>query len=194
VEVTHLAYDGTLQTAQLALVSAKLRSSLLLEGHMQTDGLAALEGDDGDTFLQLARRLTEGDHGADDAQGALDALAAEEAAANDDLLDAEVKEQLARVAAQGPIPEVLPSGALDGLGAELGDPDGAPAADTAFETAAAQKPREAAASDAGGPAALQPSRQLTFLELRDELLRRGVTLPQRRGRKAAPEQAPLFGG
>lgn len=59
VEVSHLAYDATLQTAQLALVSAKLRSSLLLEGHMQTDGLAALEGDDSDTFVQLARRLTQ---------------------------------------------------------------------------------------------------------------------------------------
>ena len=175
VEVTHLAYDGTLQTAQLALVSAKLRSSLMLEGHMQTDGLAALAGDDGDTFVQLARRLTQEDAGGADAQEALDALATFENEANDDLLAEEVKEELARVAAEGPVPAVIPPEPAAGPAAEPDGTTGVPLA-----------------ADAARTPALQPSRQLSFLQLRQELLRKGVKLPKPRGRRAAPGQASLF--
>jgi hypothetical protein len=74
VEVTHLVYDGTLQAEALALVAAKLRSALLVEGELPDDGLAALEGDEQDLFIALARRLTEA--GATD-DASLEALFAE---------------------------------------------------------------------------------------------------------------------
>lgn len=177
VEVTHLAYDGTLQTAQLALVSAKLRSSLMLEGHMQTDGLAALEGDDGDTFVQLARRLTQEDASSTDAVAALDALATFEEEANDDLLAEEVKDELARVAAEGAVPEVVPLSPPDHLPVEPWDTTGVTVA-----AELAQTP----------PPMLQSSRQLSFTQLREELLRKGVKLPKARGRRPMPGQASLF--
>jgi hypothetical protein len=59
VEVTHLAYKGTLQAEALALVAAKMRSSLMIEGDLPEDGLAALGAVDQDVLLALARRLTE---------------------------------------------------------------------------------------------------------------------------------------
>ena len=59
VEVTHLVYEGTLQAEALALVSAKMRSSLMIEGELPEDGLAALEANDQDVMLALARRLTD---------------------------------------------------------------------------------------------------------------------------------------
>lgn len=59
VEVTFLVYEGTLQAEALALVAAKMRSALMVEGELPEDGLAALEGDGQDVFLTLARRLTE---------------------------------------------------------------------------------------------------------------------------------------
>jgi len=59
VEVTYLVYEGTLQAEALALVAAKMRSSLMIEGELPEDGLAALEGDGQDVFVNLARRLTD---------------------------------------------------------------------------------------------------------------------------------------
>lgn len=58
VEVTHLVYAGTLQADALALIAAKMRSALMIEGDLPEDGLAALEGDGTDLMLALARRLT----------------------------------------------------------------------------------------------------------------------------------------
>ena len=58
VEVTHLVYGGTLQADALALVAAKMRSALMVDGELPEDGLAALEGDGQDTILALARRRT----------------------------------------------------------------------------------------------------------------------------------------
>lgn len=59
VEATHLAYGETLQAEALALVAAKMRSALMIEGELPEDGLAALDGDGQDMLLALARRLTE---------------------------------------------------------------------------------------------------------------------------------------
>lgn len=59
VEVNHLVYSGTLQADALALVAAKVKASMMIEGELPEDGLAALEGDGQDVFMALARRLTE---------------------------------------------------------------------------------------------------------------------------------------
>jgi hypothetical protein len=59
VEVTFLVYKGTLQAQALALVAAKMRSALMIEGELSEHGLAALDGDGHDVLLALARRLTE---------------------------------------------------------------------------------------------------------------------------------------
>ena len=59
VEVTYLVYEGTLQAEALALIAAKMRSALMIEGDLPEDGLAALEGDGTDLMLALARRLTQ---------------------------------------------------------------------------------------------------------------------------------------
>ncbi|MFN8632929.1 MAG: DEAD/DEAH box helicase family protein [Chloroflexota bacterium] len=59
VEVTFMVYERTLQAEALALVAAKMRSALMIEGELHEDGLAALEGDDQDMLLALAHRLTE---------------------------------------------------------------------------------------------------------------------------------------
>lgn len=63
VEVTYLVYEDTLQAEALALVAAKLRAALLVDGELPEDGLAALEGDGQDLFVTLARRLVDGDGG-----------------------------------------------------------------------------------------------------------------------------------
>ncbi len=180
VEVSHLAYDATLQTAQLALVSAKLRSSLLLEGHMQTDGLAALEGDEGDTFVQLARRLTEeAEDELPDAQAALEELSTLEAEGNDDLLSEETREELARVFADQPeVPALIP------FPERVVGP-------MMIESEAAEQPDTAPEAPAESSPAVQ-SRQLSFLDLRAELARRGAKLPKARIRKPTPGQVSLF--
>src|SRR5262249_18018460 len=54
VEVTHLVYGDTLQADALALVAAKVRSSLMVEGDLPEDGLAAVEADGQDMFVALA--------------------------------------------------------------------------------------------------------------------------------------------
>ncbi|MDA8219821.1 MAG: helicase-related protein, partial [Dehalococcoidales bacterium] len=90
VEVTYLVYEGTLQAEALALVAAKMRSSLMIEGELPEDGLAALEGGEQDVFLSLARRLTEQGSGE---ERSLEALFAQtqaiEAEAEDYLVDGE---------------------------------------------------------------------------------------------------------
>src|SRR4051794_30591908 len=77
VEVTFLAYDGTLQADALGLVAAKTRASLMVEGELPEEGLAALDGDGGDVFLALARRLANPASGAEDQARSLEALFAE---------------------------------------------------------------------------------------------------------------------
>jgi len=57
VEVSFMVYDGTLQAEALALVAAKLRAALLIEGELPQDGLGELAGGGDDMFLALARRL-----------------------------------------------------------------------------------------------------------------------------------------
>jgi len=59
VEVRFLVYEETLQADALALVAAKLRSSLMIEGELPDDGLSVLGGDGQDMLLALAKRVTE---------------------------------------------------------------------------------------------------------------------------------------
>lgn len=72
----------------MALVATKLRASLMVEGELPEEGLAALDGDGQDMFLALARRLTE--QRTNDGQS-LEALFAQtntiEAEADDHLVD-----------------------------------------------------------------------------------------------------------
>lgn len=63
VEVSYLVYASTLQAEALALVAAKMRSALMVDGELPEEGLAALEGDGQDLLLALARRLAEGGAG-----------------------------------------------------------------------------------------------------------------------------------
>jgi hypothetical protein len=63
VEVSFMVYDGTLQAEALALVAAKLRAALLIEGELPQDGLGELAGSGDDMFLALARRLAGQDEG-----------------------------------------------------------------------------------------------------------------------------------
>ena len=90
VEVVHLVYQDTLQAEALALVAAKMRSALMVEGELPEDGLAALEGDGQEMVLALARQFTAGS--AQDGQS-LEALFAQaqvvEAEANDYLVQGE---------------------------------------------------------------------------------------------------------
>jgi hypothetical protein len=57
VKVAFLAYSGTLQAEALGLVAAKTRASLMIEGELSEEGLAALESNGRDVYLALARRL-----------------------------------------------------------------------------------------------------------------------------------------
>ncbi len=77
VEVTFLTYEGTLQAEALALVAAKTRASLMVEGELPEEGLAALDGDGGDVYLALARRLAGGEAGVDGRAQSLEALFAD---------------------------------------------------------------------------------------------------------------------
>jgi hypothetical protein len=77
VEVTFLTYEGTLQAEALALVAAKTRASLMVEGELPEEGLAALDGDGGDVYLALARRLAGSEAGVGGRAQSLEALFAE---------------------------------------------------------------------------------------------------------------------
>ncbi len=100
VEVTYFVYQETLQAEALALVAAKMRSALMIEGELPEDGLAALEGDGQDVLLALARRLTQ--EGAVEAQS-LEALFAQarehETMAEDYLVEGEWEASVAATAA-----------------------------------------------------------------------------------------------
>lgn len=61
--VTYLVYEGTFQAEALALVAAKMRSSLMVGGELPEEGLATLESVGQDLLLALARRLVDGDAG-----------------------------------------------------------------------------------------------------------------------------------
>ena len=62
VEVHFLCYAETLQATALALMKAKIRTSLMLEGELPEGGLAG-DGADEDLFLQMARKLAVGRQG-----------------------------------------------------------------------------------------------------------------------------------
>jgi hypothetical protein len=74
VEVTFLTYEGTLQAEALSLVAAKTSASLMVEGELPEEGLAALDGDGGDVYLALARRLAGSEAGVDGRGQSLEAL------------------------------------------------------------------------------------------------------------------------
>jgi hypothetical protein len=97
VEVTFLTYAGTLQAEALALVAAKTRASLMVEGELPEEGLAALDGDGGDVYLALARRLADAGDDVDDRAHSLEALFAEarrsEDEADDLLVEGDWKEE-----------------------------------------------------------------------------------------------------
>ena len=93
VAVYFFTYRGTLQAEALHLVKQKVRASLLIEGELPADGLAAADGEEEDSLLALARRLVApGTDGADPADDrSLEALFAQsrqlEAEADEELLD-----------------------------------------------------------------------------------------------------------
>jgi hypothetical protein len=60
VEVTYLAYRGTMQATALSLVARKLRSALQLEGDTIEAGLAATHADDDSLLAMLSRALRTG--------------------------------------------------------------------------------------------------------------------------------------
>ncbi len=72
-----MAYAGTLQAEALGLVAAKTRASLMIEGELPEEGVAALDGDGSDVYLALARRLAEPGAGAAAHAQSLEALFAE---------------------------------------------------------------------------------------------------------------------
>lgn len=137
VEVTFLVYERTLQADALGLVAAKTRASLMVEGELPEEGLAALEGDGSDVILALARRLTESGN-TDDRRQSLEALFAEARRSTeeaDDLLvegswDGAIESERELVAVVGP-PTAVTDGTLGGLplftaAAPLAPPETAP--------------------------------------------------------------------
>jgi hypothetical protein len=170
VEVTYLVYEGTLQAEALALVAAKMRSALMVEGELPADGLAALEGDGQDVVLALARRLMEQEVGAAQSLEALFAQTRTLEAAADDLLDGAAADLTGSVASgAGAPPEQRPADELDAPRSR----------DVAFGRPDAP-PRAAVASP---PA----TRVVTFEELA-RLIRR----PRARRRPVPEGQLPLF--
>ena len=78
VKVVFMSYKNTLQADALKLVGKKLQSSLVVEGELPEDGLAAYgdDGDDGDDLMMaLARKIVSGDEEEDDAETVEDVLA-----------------------------------------------------------------------------------------------------------------------
>jgi hypothetical protein len=61
VHIYFMMYDGTLQTSALSLIAAKLRASLMVEGDIASDGLAAFATDGDDLMVALAKKLASGD-------------------------------------------------------------------------------------------------------------------------------------
>jgi hypothetical protein len=109
VEVTYFVYEGTLQAEALALVAAKLRSSLMVEGELPEDGLATLGGDGQDHILALARTLTEQGTSAEASLEALfDRARAAETDADDLLVDGDWQYEAGPM--PGPPSEASPPG------------------------------------------------------------------------------------
>jgi hypothetical protein len=82
-------YTQSLQADALGLIAAKVRSALTIDGELTEDGLEALEADNHDVFLALARRLVEpgvAEHPALDE--AFASIQQSEAEADDYLVDA----------------------------------------------------------------------------------------------------------
>lgn len=75
-----------LQAEALALVAAKTRASLMVEGKLPEEGLAALDGDGGDVNLALARWLAGSEAAVDGKAQSLEALFAK-ARRNEDEAD-----------------------------------------------------------------------------------------------------------
>jgi hypothetical protein len=129
VEVTFLAYEATLQAEALALVAAKTRASLMVEGELPEEGLAALEGDSSDVYLALARRLAEAGEGGDGRAHSLEALFSEarrrEDEADELLVEEDWEDEAAGETAAIPFPvPSAPEGSapLDGLPLFAGSP------------------------------------------------------------------------
>lgn len=100
VEVTFLAYRGTLQEWALGLVAAKVKAALIVEGELPDDGLAGLGADDHDQVVALAQRLVDPE-AADDAS--LEAMFAETRA-----LEAEAEDALDEAHRLNPKPTPTP--------------------------------------------------------------------------------------
>ena len=180
VTVTHLVYDQTMQAEALALVAAKLRASLAVEGELPEDGLAALEADGADVVLALARRLAQPAAAAE--ARSLEALFAEarqQEAADDALLVADGWHAMPADAADAPLP-------FDSGGS------GMPAFNGASQLA--DLPLFAVASVSATGAELATSGAAGRV-VRLEDLTRLVTRPKTRSRRPTPtDQLGLFGG
>ncbi len=109
VTVTYLAYADTLQAQALGLVAAKTRASLMVEGDLPEEGLAALDADGGNLVVALARRLAEPASADTRSLEALFAEAHQQARAADDWLVNEDSNVVSSVdcadAAQPPPPD-----------------------------------------------------------------------------------------
>lgn len=118
VEVTFLAYRGTLQERALGLVAAKVKAALIVEGELPADGLAGLDADDHDQILALAKRLVDPE-ASDDAS--LEAMFAETRT-----IEAEAEEYLDEAHRPTPEPAFIPAQ----LGAPLRPANPAPSVTT----------------------------------------------------------------
>ena len=61
VEVAFMSYRNSLQADALKLVAKKLQSSLVVEGELPEDGLAAYGEDGDDIMMALARKIVNGE-------------------------------------------------------------------------------------------------------------------------------------
>jgi hypothetical protein len=87
-------------------VAAKTRASLMVEGELPEEGLAALDGDGGDVHLALARRLAEPAEDGRDQAHSLEALFADARRGEDEAEDLLVEGGWN--AAAEPLPEPIP--------------------------------------------------------------------------------------
>ena len=95
VKVVFAVYRHSMQHTALALIAAKLRASLLVDGELADEGLSDF-GEDSDFFLELARSVANGEQQAEGSLEELFAAAREAAAAQEgDLLTDEEQALLA---------------------------------------------------------------------------------------------------
>ncbi len=167
VEVTYLTYERTLQATALALVAAKLRSSLMLEGELPEDGLAALDGDGQDVYLELARKLCQQEMADGAALETILQQAVEfERGADQALVDATASEERAGPGQTGTVT--------------------APAADENLPVLASDAPQPEQVS------VLATSKHVSFLELRALLTKQGTRSVRLKRGGPAPDQLSLF--